>query len=413
MSPIHPAGLARTLPLLLCTAVSLAPLSTPLAAQHQVVSQDSYQVPLLFGNLQFTDTVVQEGADSLNRFTMHRVRRTVGGARGTLLLLPSLGNRFDQYLAEETGDVTLSFAAVFARFGYDVWGYSPRSANVPSGACAGGLDCSAALDWTLQTVLDDVAYIRARIEDASPGELPVVGGLSMGGTVGLAAVNAAPQDYAGVLAWEGALTTSDPAIRAHTLGFYQQLSGALAAGVAFEDQSLPFVKQVSQLAAVAPNDPFPIPIPGFPPGLTNRQAFVFVMTQPNPLAPSPRPGFISAAGDFTTGQFTYSDPARLQANVAVFNDSISTGILRDMYGSMAGVVPQYSDNLDAFTGKVLVIKAGHGFGSVMNELVTQLSSAQVTFRSNENFGHVDHFGSPAHWLILELQIALWLETVCP
>ncbi len=401
----------RAFPWLLSGLLSCFTLADAGTAQYAVVSQNTQLQPLAFGSLQLTDTVVQEGANPLNRFTMHRVQRAGAGTRGVLLLLPPLGNRFEQYLVHESGDPSWSFAGFFARIGYDVWGYSPRSANVAAGACFGGVDCSAALGWTLQTVLDDVAYIRTQIAAAQPGCLPVVGGLSMGATTGLAVVDASPNDYAGVLAWEGAVTTTDVAVQTHALGFYQQLDAMLAAGIAFEDQSLPLVKQVGQLATIAPNDPFALPVPGFPPGLTNMQAFVAVMSVPNPLAPSPRPGFISAVGDVPAGELVYSDEERLLANVAVFNDSISIGILRDLYGGLAGVVPQYGDNLAAFTGKVLVIKAGLGFGSVMDELPAQLSSADVTFQSIEQFAHVDHFGSSQHWWLLELPIALWLETV--
>jgi hypothetical protein len=69
-----------------------------------------------------TDTVVQEGTAAIDRFTMHRVRRIAGPVRGTLLLLPSLGNNFRSYLFSEDGDSTKSFAAFFALLGYEVWG---------------------------------------------------------------------------------------------------------------------------------------------------------------------------------------------------------------------------------------------------------------------------------------------------
>ena len=379
-------------------------------APQQIVDEENEPIDLLFGSLLRTDSTVQVGENQLNRFTMHRLRRPMLPHRGVILLLPSLGNSFEMYTCHESGDIRLSFAACFATLGYDVWGYSPRSTNIAAGACAGGLDCSAALGWSLQTIVDDVGFIRAQIEAAAPGEDPVIGGLSLGAVSALAVVDQHPDDYAGLLAWEGSLVTDDPATQAHNLIFYQQFDAMLSVGMAIEDQSLPFVKLIAQLAQTAPDDPFALPVPGFPPGLTNHQAFVVVMTLPNPLAPSPRPGFTTATGDFTIDQLFFSSDARLFANLSVFNDVTSNGVARDLYGSLAGVITSYSDNLASFTGPTLIIKAGQGFGSIMDELPGKLGSTDVVTLSMEDFGHVDHFGSPYHWLLVELPIANWLRT---
>ena len=61
------------------------------------------------------DELVQDGPQAINRFTMHRLRRPFVAHRGTLLLLPGLGNSFRGYLFHEEGDITRSFAAAFAR----------------------------------------------------------------------------------------------------------------------------------------------------------------------------------------------------------------------------------------------------------------------------------------------------------
>lgn len=380
------------------------------ADEHTVITSNTSSIAVPLGSLSLTDTVVQAGDLEINRFTMHRLRRPIFHQRGTLLLLPSLGNNFGQYLYGDGGNTAQSFAAVFARLGYDVWAYSPRTTGISAGACGGGMNCNEALNWSLQTIVDDVNYIRACIEVAAPGTDPVIGGLSLGAISALAVVNQAPQDYAGLLAWEGSLVTDDPAIQAHALGFYAQFDAMINAGIAVDDQSLPFVKLVAQLAQIAPNDPFAIPVPGFPPGLTNQQALLLILTTPNPIAPSPRPGFITAAGDFLSGQLFYSNITRLSQNITLFNDVTANGVARDLYGSLAGVVTHYSNNLTNFTAPVMVIKAGQGFGSIMDELPGKLGSTSVTFLQQNNFAHVDHLGSPLHWLLLEAPIAAWLQT---
>jgi len=379
------------------------------ASDYQVISENTESIDLFIGELWLTDTVVQDGPETINRFTMHRLRRPYVPHRGTLLLLPSLGNNFDMYLFSEDGDTTKSFAAFFARLGYDVWGYSPRTTGIHAGDCAGALDCSEVLDWSLQTIIDDVAFVRSEIESVSPGEAPVIGGLSLGSMTAIAVVNQHPADYAGLLAWEGSLVTDDPATQAHNQFFCDQFTAIVGANIPVDDQSLPFVKLVAQLAQVARDDPFVIPVPGFPPGLTNHQAFVLILSTPNPIAPSPRPGFITAAGDVFADQLTVSDEDRLFANIAVFNDATSNAVARDFYCSLAGVETTYSSNLASFTGPTLIIRAGQGFGPIMNELPGKLGSSSVDFVCNEDFAHVDHLGSPSHLFVLELPIAQWLN----
>lgn len=383
------------------------------AQTYSVISENTASFSLPIGRMVRTDTVVQEGSEKINRFTMHRFRRPLASNQGVVLLLPPLGNNFNTYLMHPSGDVERSFAGYLARAGFDVWGYSPRETGIQAGACAGGMDCSPALQWSLDTVVSDVRYIRSRIEAAAPGKVPVIGGFSLGAISALAALNKYPGQYAGLLAWDGSLVSDDLAVRAHNVPFCNQFNALVSAGTAIDDQSLPFVKLVSSLADSAPNAPFALPVPGFPPGLTNRQAFVFILSTPNPFAPSPRPGFITAAGDFASGQLLFSQQDRLAANIADFNDVTANRVSRDMYCSLAGVETKHSTNLNAFNGPVLIVKAGQGFGSIMDELPGKLGSTDVTVIDNNAFGHVDHLGSANHALILEGPVAKWLRHVLP
>lgn len=242
----------------------------------------------------------------------------------------------------------------------------------------------------------------------SPGKRLVIGGLSLGAISALAVVNQHPTTYAGLLAWEGSLVTDDPAVRAHNLPFCNQFTAIVGAGVAVDDQTLPFVKLVTQLAQAAPDAPFVIPVPGLPPGLTNHQAFVLILATLNPIAPSPRSGFILAAGDVAGDQLFFSEEARLFANITVFDDVTSNRVGRDLYCSLAGVETAYGSNLASFKAPALIIKAGQGFGSIMDELAGKLGSTSIVFHSASQFGHVDHLGSAGHWSILEGRVAQWL-----
>ena len=380
------------------------------AADYQIVSETTSSIPVLLTDLQLTNTVVQDGPQAINRFTMHRLRRPGFPVRGVVLLLPALGNNFTSYLFSEDGDEAKSFAAFFAQLGYEVWGYSSRETGIAPGACAAALNCSPALDWSIQTSVDDISYIRGHIATVT-GRKPVAAGLSLGAVLALAVVNQHPNQYSGLLAWDGSIITDNPAIRAHNLAFCNAFTGLLGAGVPVDDQSLPFVKAVAQLAQSAPNAPFALPVPGFPPGLTNKQAFVLILSTPNPIAPSPRPGFITAVGDFTQGVLSYSSQARLAGNIARFNDVTATRVSRDLYCSLAGVETAYSANLQNFKAPLMIIKAGQGFGSIMDELPAKLGSKSVKFSAIEPFAHVDHLGSPLHWALLEIPIAAWLESV--
>ena len=401
----------RTAQFLPVFGLALLNAAAAIAAPYNVVSENTSTFPLPLGELRLTDTVVQDGPIALNRFRMHRLRRPNVISRGAVLLLPSLGNNFRGYLTHETGDLTKSFAAVLARAGYEVWGYSPRETGLPPGACGVSIDCSPALDWSIKTVIDDATYIRSRIKNIFPMKDPVIGGLSLGAITAIAVVNEHPKDYAGLLAWEGSPVTADAAVIAHNANFCNQYSALVSAGVPVDDQNLPFVKAVAALAESQPNAPFAIPVPGFPPGLTNNQAFVLIMSTPNPIAPSPRPGFITAAGDFISGQLFFSDKTRLTTAIASFNNVTANRVSRDYHCSLAGVETAFTTNLKQFKEPAMIIKAGQGFGSIMDELPAALGSTSVTFTGINAWAHVDHLGSPAHALVLETPVLLWLNTV--
>jgi pimeloyl-ACP methyl ester carboxylesterase len=371
---------------------------------HQIVDTQTSQVAK---DLTKTVTTVQVGDRPLDRFLISRVRKSSGQShKGTLLLLPPLGSGFQNYEVGDGGDYDKSFAGFFARRGFDVWGYSQRVQGLAAGTCeSGAVDCSAMAGWGLQTILDDVAFIRQQIELARPGERPVVGGLSLGSIASVAVINSAPQGYAGAFLLEGSLYTANPETRAINAGFCAAFDGLLAAGVYYDGQNTPGFKLLSHLAETAPNDP--TPLPGFPPGFTNHRAWVAAMTAP-PVGPTtPRPGYFFLAGSAAEDRLTYADEPLVHANIRAFVDYVATRTIRDVSCGLAGE-QTFSNNLHAFDGPVLMIAGGHGFGPEMLDTKALLTNAQVTVEYKEEYGHVDHVFSTRHTQEVEHPVLAWL-----
>lgn len=383
--------------LLLCAGAAYA-------QPYQIVGSQTTNVA---ADLKKTVTTVQVGTNPLDRFLVSRVTKKSGQShKGTLLLLPPLGSGFQNYEVGDGGDYGKSFAGFFARRGFDVWGYSQRVQGLTAGSCeSGAIDCSAMAGWGLQTILDDVAFIRQQIAQAHPGEKPVVGGLSLGSIASVAAINQNPGAYAGAILLEGTLYTANPETRAVNAGFCSAFDGLLAAGVFYDGQNGPGFKLLSYLAETAPNDP--TPLPGFPPGFTNHRAWVAAMSAP-PVGPvTPRPGYAFLAGSVAEDRFFYADEALVHANIAGFVDYMAIRTIRDVSCSLAGD-RTFSANLGSFEGPVLMIAGGHGFGPEMLETRELLTNASVTVEYKEDYGHVDHVFSKKHLQEVEHPVLAWL-----
>src|SRR5262245_31609108 len=325
----HLNGLALAL-ILISTLLAGAASAQP----YQIVHSETSTVT---NNLTRTVSTVQAGGAPLNRFFMHRVTKNVPevALRGAILLLPPLGSGFQNYEVSEDNNYDNSFVGFFANRGFDVWGYSQRVQGITAGSCeSGSIDCSPMAGWGLQTILNDVAFIRQQIGLAHPGQKPVVGGLSLGSIASVAVINAAPDDYAGALLIEGTLYDTDPQVRAINQGFCNLFDGLLSQGVYYDGQQLPAFKFVAQLATVAPNDP--TPLPGFPSGFTNHQAFVALMSTAQITPTTPRPNYFFAAGDAQQDHFFFANDASLRTNIAVFVDYVALRTIRDVNCGLAG-----------------------------------------------------------------------------
>ena len=79
----------------------------------------------------------------------------------------------------------------------------------------------------VQTIVEDVAFVRQQMEVVHPGEKPFVGGLSLGSIAAVATINAHPGDYAGAILIEGTLYDENTQVRNINTSFC----------AAFDDQS--------------------------------------------------------------------------------------------------------------------------------------------------------------------------------
>lgn len=375
------------------------------AQPYQIINSESSVVG---GDLNKTVTTVQSGDNPLNRFLMTEVVKPVpnNALMAVMVLLPPLGSGFQNYEVGENGDYNNSFAGFFARRNLAVVGYSPRVQGITAGTCeSGAIDCSPMADWGLQTMVDDVAFIRQQIALEYPGLKVIIGGLSNGSIGSMATLNANPNDYAAAILIEGTLHDTDSNVRAINANFCSTFEAMLAAGVIYDGQSGPGVKFLSQLAQVAPD--VPTIFPGFPPGLTNHQAFVLALSAP-PLSPlAPRPGYFNLAGSVAEDRFFYANESLVHANLAGFVDYTTIRSLRDLNCGLAGE-PTFTNNLGSFNGPVIMFAAGHGFGSAMSDTAALMTSADVTMNFREDYGHVDYMFSMTHLQELEHPIWNWL-----
>lgn len=376
------------------------------AQTYQIIGTTSSNVA---NNTTKTVTTVQVGSNPLNRFLMTRVRKNIPdhALKGTILLLPPLGSGFQNYEVGDNGNYDNSFAGFFAQRNYDVWGYSQRTQGITAGSCESNtIDCSVMADWGVQTIVDDVAFVRQQIGAVHPGEKPVVGGLSLGSIATVATINAHPNDYAGAILIEGTLYDEDPVVRNINAGFCAAFENLLANGVYYDGQGLPGFKLISNLADVDPTGL--TPLPGFPPGFTNHQAFVAAMSAP-PLSPTtPRPGYNFLAGSVAEDRFFFVNEPLAHANIAVFVDYVANRTVRDVNCGLAGETT-FTNNLQNFTGSVIVFAGGTGFGTGMSDTADLMTSAEVTMNFRPEYGHVDHVFSNDHLHEVEHPVLKWLK----
>jgi pimeloyl-ACP methyl ester carboxylesterase len=348
--------------------------------------------PSVTSPLRKIDTVVQVGGDARNRFTMHRVYKTGRHARrdhrGSIILAPPLLGNFGAYMLNENGDVMQSLAATLALANYAVYGYSPRTTGLPPNPCTtGAFDCSVMRDWSWsQAMLPDIDYIRRRAARDYPREKPAIGGFSRGGMLGVAAVNANPSGYSGLLLWDAILYSENPVVAAFNAGICSGHTANLAAGNYFNEFLPALVKRVTPISEVASLQFFGNPAPGLG-----------------------TPTLIQLVPNSTRTAYEFASYARLLDLVAGLNNVEAIAGLRDSTCSFAGD-RTFTANLASFTAPIFAIKQGQGFGPYMDDTINLTNSTNVRVQNNSAFGHLDAYLRADHATYVEEPILDWLGT---
>jgi pimeloyl-ACP methyl ester carboxylesterase len=368
------------------------------------------------GGLVRTEYAVSAGSSPIDRFRMVRLVKDVPAhvLRGSILLLPPLGPGFPFYeQRDENGGMGTSIAEYFALRNFDVYGYAPRFEGIPAGTCeAGVLDCSAMATWNLQSMVDDIAFIRSQVEILHPGTKIVTGGASLGGMLAIATANAHPNDYDGVLVWEGMLYSQNPQVLALNQGYCAAVEAQLAAGGVFDGVGTNVFKEVANQARLDPTALTTIPL--FPPTLTKHQVFVLVVstTAPGPVT-MPVPNYVQMNGSLAQDRlFTASEPRAFEDIVGRFASYSPVPAVRDISCSLAGVETSYTSNLANFHGSLLVIGGGHAFGAYIQDQINRFSgTTDKTIRIEPGFGHIDHFMTAKHRDFVEKPVFDWAVRV--
>jgi len=361
--------------------------------------------------LQRTTISVAVGNEELDKFDVVRVHKRALTSLGDppVMLLSPFGFQTEFWELTQHG-YNDSFVARVALAGHDVWMVDNRTADLAPGSCeSGAVDCTPLADWGVDTGVNDAMFVQKLVKLLHPFQKPVVGGFSGGSSAAIASVDRYPNAFSGLFMWEGTLYTDDPVIRARNAAFCAADEALLADGVVV-DSAVQGFKAILNLATVAPSAPSPIP--GFPPGTTNLQALVYAFSTPNPANPlNFTDGFIRVIGDPVTATFTYSDLARFQLLGPLVGNYAPVRFLRDSHCSMGGIDTQYTDNLSAFRGDVLVYAAGFGFGQMMLDTADLMTRARVTVNYHPELGESDFYYHD-NWVNVTLKpFTQWLRNV--
>lgn len=389
----------------------LVPVLGLLAASQAVAYEITGTATSRDHNLIRTEYRVQVTANPIDRFKMTRLVKDVPPSqlRGSIFLFFPLGTTFAFYEQRDPNDAFgSSIAEFFAVRDFDVYGYSPRFEAIPAGTCESGVfDCSVMKTWNLQSMVEDIAFIRSQIETLHPGTKIVAGGASLGGILATAVADAAPEDYDGFILWEGMLNTPDSEVRALNQGYCAALEAQVAAGASF-DSFISIFREVPRQAEINPSGLSAIPL--FPPNLTNHQVMVLAFSTPTPGPVSmPTPGYIQMNGSLAEDRLFFASEQRIFDNVIDrFVNYTPVVTTRDISCSLAGVETKYVDNLGAFHGSLLAIGGGHAFGAYLDDQLAQFTgTTDKTLLLKQQFGHIDHFMTADHREFVERPIYQW------
>ncbi len=152
--------------------------------------------------------------------------------------------------------------------------------------------------------------------------------------------------------------------------------------------------------------------PGFPPGTTNQQAFLFVLTSSAPNPSSFRSGFTIVTGSPLENELNFADLGYLEVfGIQQTINYSATKTVRDIQCSIAGLDSTWTDNLSAFQGKIFVHEAGQGFGRINSDTAALATQAELTTLTFQQFGHIDAFFSEDRKGLLDKPLLKWLKEV--
>jgi pimeloyl-ACP methyl ester carboxylesterase len=335
--------------------------------------------------LQKVDAVVQVGTNPVNQFTMHHVYHRHGLVKGSVILVPSLVNNFNEYMIGEEHGTREALAVSLAHAHYDVYGYSPRTSHLGPHACtAGGVDCSVMKDWNIGTYVRDVEFIRTYAMSA--GYKPVVGGLSLGAFVGIAAVNGNPSGYSGLLMWEGAMYSTDPTVIELSSQNCSNLNAAISTGIYYEENLPLTLKDLAKEGESATISFFGVPQPTV----------------------SGTPNWIQLVPDASATHYEVAWFPRVLDFIAAFNNVESLPVISGISCSLAGD-RTYTADLGKFRAPILAIEAGQGFGPYMQQTIDLTSSNNVRIEADQAFGHLDGYLTLDYETYTVNRILKWLK----
>lgn len=336
--------------------------------------------------LRRSQVTLQVGQNALNRFIVHRVVKAGSGpmhlpipAIGPVVLLPGGGSRFDIY---GIGGPGASIRDKLALAGYDVFGYTPRTAQLEPGYCEVN-DCSAAVDWGMQTYLDDAEIVATIARAANFGKKPVVGGVSLGAMLSIGAVNRHPGIYSGAILIEGTMDLGVPELEPAYDALCEYYDDLLVSGSYLDNFNNPILQSIISGAVNDPNG-----VSDLAPPMTNLEFAVYFSTMPQSLDTGGEvPDYTYLAGDLYNG-WTFASLALLGqfADQVIYYDP--TALTRDYKCAFAGD-NTYTSNLGAFVKPVLSMQAGLGFGDYAEGTLALMTQAAITRNVREDFGHMD------------------------
>ena len=147
--------------------------------------------------------------------------------------------------------------------------------------------------------------------------------------------NAHPNDWDGIIEWEGMLYSRNPQVLAINQGYCTTLQAQLAAGLVYDGVGTNVIKMAAELSDITPGGLTPIPL--FPPNLTNHQTLVAILSTPTPgPATMPTPNYVLMNGSLAEDRLFNASEPRVYDDIARFNSYSPLSLVRDISCSLAG-----------------------------------------------------------------------------